>query len=60
MSKTIWSRLLVATIWTAFIAALLIPAALTERGYWAFGGEWLLIVVSFISVMLFSGERKWH
>lgn len=60
MSKTIWSRLLVAMIWTALEAALLIPAALTERGYWAIGGEWLLIVLSFISIMYFSGETKWH
>ena len=56
MVKTIWSRLLVSLMWAVMSAALLIPAAYTERGYWACGGECLLIVMVFISVLFFTGS----
>lgn len=40
---------------SAFIAAIVgiivIPAAFAQRGYMAVGGEWILILVSFVTSM---------
>ncbi len=52
-TRTLW-----ALVPTAGVAALAIPAAHAERGYWAVGGEWLLIVCVFISVMYALCERS--
>jgi hypothetical protein len=35
------------------VASWVIPAAYAERGYSAVGGEWLLIILTFLAVMYF-------
>lgn len=35
----------------AVIGVLVVPAAYMERGYWAIGGEWLLVLVAFVLTM---------
>lgn len=42
-------ELAVAAAPAGIVAALLVPIGLRERGYWAIGGEWLLIAVIFIA-----------
>lgn len=40
-------ELLAAAAQTAVVAAIAIPVAFSQRGYFAVGGEWLLIAVAF-------------
>ena len=51
-------RTLISLIPTAAVAAMAIPAAHAERGYWAVGGEWLLIALVFIGMMYALGVEK--
>ena len=44
----IWAvELLAAAAQTALVAAIAIPVAFSQRGYFAIGGEWLLIAITF-------------
>lgn len=44
----IWAvELLAAAAQTALVAAIAIPVAFSQRGYFAIGGEWLLIAIAF-------------
>lgn len=43
-----------ALIITSLMAAVLIPSAYIQRGYFAVGGEWLLLGVIFTAVYVFT------
>lgn len=47
-----------AAVCAALIGALAVPAAYAERGYWAIGGEWLLVLLSFVSALWLMGGRE--
>lgn len=47
-------HLLLAVMSAFAVASWVIPAAYAERGYSAVGGEWLLIVLTFVAVMYFT------
>jgi hypothetical protein len=38
---------IIGLILVIITAAIFIPLAFSERGYWAIGGEWPLIILSF-------------
>ena len=54
--KAAW-RVLLSVIASEAAAIVLIPAAYTERGYRAVGGEWLLIIAVGVLVYLAGGRR---
>ncbi len=43
-----------AVMITSLMAAVLIPPAYVQRGYFAVGGEWLLLGVIFTAVYVFT------
>jgi hypothetical protein len=38
------------------VGLLVIPAAFAERGYWGIGGEWLLVLITFVGSLWFLWE----
>lgn len=40
-------KLSIAFIFTTMCATWIIPTAYKARGYWAIGGEWLILIVIF-------------
>ena len=47
-------RICISVMASVAVASWVIPAAYAERGYSAVGGEWLLIVLTFVAVMYFT------
>lgn len=47
-------RMVISAMASAAVASWVIPAAYAERGYSAVGGEWLLIVLTFVAVLYFT------
>ena len=43
-----------AVLGAAAVAIWAVPAALVERGYQAIGGEWLLVILTFVAVFYAS------
>ena len=46
-------RIMTAAAIAAMVGLLVIPAAFAERGYWGVGGEWLLVMVTFVGSLWF-------
>ena len=55
MKRTI-RNLIIAAIPTAIIGAFALRIAYMERGYEAFGGEWLLIAICFGAFYFFADK----
>lgn len=51
--KVIW-----ATIATAIIGAELIKYTMDKRGYFAVGGEWIMMILVFYATYRFLGKKK--
>lgn len=45
------TRALWAMVPAAIVAAIVVPMALIERNCWGIGGEWLLVVLTFVAVL---------
>ena len=53
-------RIVISAMASVAVASWVVPAAYAERGYSAVGGEWLLVIVTFVAVMFFTGEHEWR
>lgn len=50
---------IVLAVMAAFaVASWVVPAAFAERGYSAVGGEWLLVILTFVAVIYFTEVRE--
>ena len=47
-----------ALLGAAAVASWAVPAALAERGYQAIGGEWLLVILTFVAVFYATEVQK--
>ena len=47
-----------ALLGAAAVASWAVPVALAERGYQAIGGEWLLVILTFVAVFYASEVQK--
>lgn len=51
-------HILLAALSAFAVASWAVPAAYAERGYSAVGGEWLLVVLTFIAVIYFTEVKS--